>query len=445
MRRFLLGALALALAAPPSNALAHGRFPEAGQIVIDPSDPAVIYVRTTYGLLSSRDGGETWYWTCPEAIGFDADIEDPALVAMSDGTLVVGTFGGLSLGTDQACQFDRVGGDLAGRNFKDVQPEATARHALAMSSNCKADQSCEVRVWATTDDGGSWDEIGTPPPSDFLALSLAAAPSDPTRLYISGKDQPPLDGAGAIMRSDDRGASWTRLPIPGTHDGALGYMGGVDPADPDRIYLGRVETDPSDRSRVTTFSLLASDDGGESFQTVFERPTGFAGFALSPDGRTVALASRVEGLWLADAETLQFVKVNEVHASCLTWTEAGLYACTDQFLDGFNVALSTDAGKTFTALSELGSPCGAPDWCGPSTAVGAECPGRWVQEKAELGAPGCDEPGVGGAAPTPPPPPEDPGCGCSAPGTGRSGGLLAVAALALLARRRRVSGARRGS
>jgi uncharacterized protein (TIGR03382 family) len=325
-----------------------------------------------------------------------------------------------------------------------VQPEADPSHALAISSNCKADLSCEVRLWASADDAKSWSEIGTQPPSDFLALSLAVAPSDPVRIYLTGKNQPPLAPEGSLMRSADRGQSWTRLVIPGTHDDALGYMGGVDPSDPDRIYIGVVETAPDDKSNVLLFSLLVSDDGGESFQTAFERPAGFAGFALSPDGGRVALSSRTDGLWVAEIATLQFAKISEVHASCLTWTAAGIYACTDQFLDGFNVGLSSDDGKTFTPLSELGSPCGSPAWCAPSTIVGAECPGRWVQEKAELGAPGCDDSTTGGGAP--PPPLDEPTCGCQSAAAGSAGAWPALALLAtIVGRRRRLSAGRRGS
>jgi MYXO-CTERM domain-containing protein len=443
MRSLRLLALAFsALTASASPAFGHGRFPEAGQIVVDPSDPATIYVRTTYGLLSSRDAGKVWYWTCPDAIGFDANIEDPALVVLADGTLVVGTFGGLSVSSQEACQFDLVGGDLIGRNFKDVQPEADPSHALAISSNCKSDLSCEVRLWASPDDAKSWSEIGAQPPSDFLALSLGVAPSDPARIYLTGKNQPPLAPEGSLMRSDDRGQSWTRLSIPGTHDDALAYMGGVDPGDPDRLYVGRVETDPGDKTKVLLFALLVSEDGGESFQTAFERSAGFAGFALSPDGARVALSGRTEGLWLAEASTMQFAKISEVHASCLTWTEVGIYACTDQFLDGFNVGLSSDDGKTFMPLSELGSPCGSPAWCAPSTTVGAECPGRWVQEKVELGAPGCDDPTTGGGPA--PPPLDEPTCGCQTAPAGGAGAWPALALLAVFGRRR-LSAVRRES
>lgn len=435
----IAAALVMSLAA--ATAAAHGRFPEAGQVVVDPSDPATIYVRTTYGLLSTRDAGTTWFWSCPEAIGFDADIEDPAVVVASDGTLLVGTFDGLRIGRDEACRFE-LADDIGSRNVKDVQPEADPSRALALSSNCKADLSCEVRLWETSDDGTTWSEAGVSPPSDFLALSLAPAPSDPTRIYVSGKNQPPLAEEGAIMRSDDRGQSWTRLPVPDSHPGALPYLGGVDPTNADRLYVGRVATDPEDTSKVVGFTLLVSDDGGESFTIAFERQASLPAFALSPDGNRVAIGGPQEGLWIAEADTLQFAKVSELHVRCLTWSDQGIFACTDQFLDGFNLGLSTDDGKTFTPLSETTSPCGPPTWCGADTTIGAECPGRWVQEKAELGAPGCDDTTTtttGGAGP--PPPPADGGCSCRVPRGAESSGWIALAGLGLcLARRRRSPG-----
>ena len=94
-----------------------------------------------------------------------------------------------------------------------------------------------------------------------------------------------------------------------------------------------------------------------------------------------------------------FAQVNDVHVNCLTWHATGLYACTDQFEDGYNVAVSTDEGQTFNELSQLSSPCGPPEVCAAGSSIGDECTARWPEEQAELGAPEtCLEGGTGGGS-----------------------------------------------
>ncbi|HHH29863.1 MAG TPA: hypothetical protein ENK57_16165, partial [Polyangiaceae bacterium] len=223
-----------------ATASAHGRFPQAGQVVVDPNDEARIWVRTTYGLITTDDGGGRWRWICPEGVGFDGDKEDPPVGFMNDGSLLAGTFDGLSI-TKDGCDFV-FPPLMEGRFVIDLAVEPSFTSAIALSSNGVAADTFEVRLYDTSDNGDSWTEIGTAPPSDFLALTLGVAPSDPQRVYLTGRDGTAGAYAGVLQRSDDRGESWTRLDVPGTAGGvALPYMGQVDPDDADRVYLGVVE------------------------------------------------------------------------------------------------------------------------------------------------------------------------------------------------------------
>ena len=74
--------------------MAHGRFPQAGQVVVDPNDDDRIWVRTTYGIITTDDGAGEWRWICPEGVGFDGDQEDPPIGFMNDGSVIAGTFDG---------------------------------------------------------------------------------------------------------------------------------------------------------------------------------------------------------------------------------------------------------------------------------------------------------------------------------------------------------------
>lgn len=422
----------------PGEARAHGRFPQAGQVVIDPSDDQRIWVRTTYGIVTTDDGGGEWRWICPQSVGFDGDKEDPPLGFMGDGTALVGTFDGLSISHD-GCDFafDPL---LEGRFAIDLVVEPSLTSAVALSSNGVAADTFEVKLFDTSDSGQTWTEIGAAPPTDFLGLTLGVAPTDPQRIYLTGRDGTAGVYSGVIMRSDDRGETWARLPVPGTDVGAaLPYMGAVDPNDADRVYLGIIE---EEMAEIVSFELLFSDDGGTSWVSIFERQEAVSGFALSPDGAKVAVGGLQARLWIASTADHAFSKVNEIHVRCLTWDPSGLYACADPFIDGYNLARSDDGGQTFTALSELSSPCGPPA-CGEGTSVGQECPARWPEERQELNAEDCEAGsgggGAGGADAGAGPGGSDGGCGCTLAGgkQGRPSWLATLMMLSLAALRRR--------
>jgi hypothetical protein len=371
----LLGAALGSMFSAPS-AWAHGRFPAAGQVAVDPGDPARIWVRSTYGILVSTDAGVSWAWMCPEAVGFNADREDPALVLTADGSAVVGTFEALTVSHD-GCDFVPVGGELGERFFVDVQPEANPASVVTLSSNGIGADTFEVNLWSSDNNGTSWAHLGASPPADFLALTLGVAPSDPTRLYLSGRDGMMGAYTASVQRSDDRGASWMRIELPDatSPDGAIvSYLGAVDAQNADKLYVGVVSTDAD--GVVTRFVILASDDGGQAWQNVYERPHALSGMALSPDGASVAIGSDADGLWIAPASTLMFTKVSDLHVRCLTWVESGLYACADEF--------------------KVDSPCGPVD-CPVETSAGRECPARWPSEQAELGAEDCATPASSGS------------------------------------------------
>lgn len=416
----------------PAPASAHGRFPQAGQVVVDPNDDARIWVRTTYGIVTTDDGGGEWRWVCPEGVGFDGDKEDPSVGFMDDGAVIVGTFDGLSMSADR-CDFS-FPSVMEGRYVIDLAIEPSHTSAVALSSNGVAADTFEVKLFDTSDNGASWTEIGTAPPVDFLALTLGLAPSDPQRVYLTGRDGTAGAYAGVIQQSSDRGETWTRYVVPGTDGGvALPYMGQVDPNDADRVYVGVVE---QQMGEIVHFELLVTEDGGQSFTSIFERPEAMSGFSLSPDGATIAIGGAEAGLWLASSDDYMFSKVNEIHVRCLTWVDSGIYACADQFIDGYNLARSDDGGQTFTPLSELGSPCGPPSQCADGTTVGEECPSRWPEEKLELNAEDCDAAGSGGGGGAgggggSGADGDGGGCGCRVVGP-RDEGAAWLAALALL-------------
>ena len=123
------------------------------------------------------------------------------------------------------------------------------------------------------DDGRSWHQlisyegVAEPVLSDWTIESIAVAPSDPTRFYLStGKSEE--SSVGRILRSSDAGETWTasaqRFAIHGNGDWRTsGERLAVDPNDSDTVLLG-----------TRTEGLWRSVDGGESFAVVDSVPVG---------------------------------------------------------------------------------------------------------------------------------------------------------------------------
>ena len=370
-------ALAIAAVALVAGAAsANGRFPAAGQIVVDPSDPAHIVVRATYGLLSSRDAGESFGWICEKAVGYGG-VEDPAMAITAGGTVLAGVFEGLASSPDKGCSWAFAGGDLAGHFVVDVSTErADPSHAVLVFSNGVGTNLFKSQLWESLDAGGTWAQAGTDLPSDFLALTVDVAKDDPDRVYVSGRFGPP-GYAGALMRSSDRGTTWERFDVPTSNDQRLPYIAAIDPSNQDVVYV-RIDGDPDNE-------LLVSTDGGQSFTQAFGGQGSLLAFALSPDGAEVLVGGDTAGLWRAPAATLEFQKLAELEAKCLHWSSAGLYACADEFVDGFTVGRSDDGGATWAPLMHLQDLCG-PLECAAETSVGAVCGADWPVTKATLGA-----------------------------------------------------------
>jgi hypothetical protein len=240
-------------------------------------------------------------------------------------------------------------------------------------------------------------------------------------MYIVGFD---ASFQSTLLVSDDRGQSWVPRPIA-PYSALPMYLSAIDPNDPDTLYL-RVDDGNSDH-------LLVTHDGGGSFADVLTIAADMLGFALSPDGAQVAVGGPGDGLYLASTNDLVFARAAPVQSiRCLTWTERGLFACAQESLDHWTLALSTDVGQSFVPLWHVQDL--VPLQCAPGSPVDSVCQRTWLDIASQIGAdlvPG---------QPDPAPAPRERGSSCAlapAEATGfRALGAL-VAAMALLAGRRR--------
>jgi photosystem II stability/assembly factor-like uncharacterized protein len=419
----LVAGMIASIAGLSGGALANGKFPEAAQLVIDPVAPEHLALMTTFGVLDSRDGGASWQWICERAMGYQ-DYE-PAIALSGSGSLVVALADGASVSSD-LCSWQPARG-VEDRAVQDVSIAAAARRVVVVSCDVAA-LSC--RYHESSDGGATFAAVGSDLPAGFQATTLDVAPSDPDRIYVAGVYD---DGGGfdaVVVRSVDRGESWTVHPLP-PRDAASGpFLAAVHPTDPDRLYL-RLDVEPG--------RLVTSGDGGASWTAIFEGAGALTGFALAPDGGEVLVGGFLDGLWRADTATHRFDRVSDLGPECLRFGGDALYGCFNQGQFGFFVGVSNDAGASFEPLLDVR--CVEQLACASETPTGELCPADWPAVQNTIAAGNC--PGQGGAGGSPvvpdagssPPSPSN-GCGCRAASGDARGSLLFAVALAALRRRR---------
>ncbi len=211
---------------------------ETGRIAIHPEDPDIVYVAALghlwganpeRGVYRTTDGGETW-----EQILF---VDD--------------TTGFIDLEMDP--------------RDPDVL-YAAGWHRLRWGGGHMEGAGAGSGIWKTTDGGGTWtrltgpgNERGLPESEKIGRIGLGIAPSNPDRIYAviqvaEGAKNPVESVFGGIFRSDDAGASWTRVndlsAVPDYYYNEVW----IDPNDEDRIFLGQT-------------MLMYSEDGGETIGT----------------------------------------------------------------------------------------------------------------------------------------------------------------------------------
>ncbi len=417
--RFRSLALTAALLALPSVAHANGRFPAANQLAIAPANPSQLLLRSTFGMLLSSDGGQTWDWICEKGVGYGG-TQDPSVGIAAGGTFIVGTFEGLRLSTDTGCSWSGMPGPLTENVVVDlvVRPD-TPTVALLLTNKFSGSNDAGAlfasEVFASSDDGKSWNTLGPPLDPTVLLQTLEVSATDPRRIYASGARGSGVTAKGTLLVSTTGGASWIEREIPlDTTTETAPFICAVDPFNPDRLYV---------RTKGTAGSrLLVTDDAGKTFREVLKTTSDMLGFALSPDGQK-AYAGTKDGLWIAKVATLSFSQNSHIAVQCLKTSGTKLYACSNE-LSGFALGVSEDDGATFAPLVHLYGIRG-PLACSAESSQ-AQCVPDWPALEESLGAPP-DAGQAGGDAP----PSGGGGCRCDT-SHGSLGHALGMATAALL-------------
>jgi photosystem II stability/assembly factor-like uncharacterized protein len=385
---FVVGPIAAVSLASSSPASANGRFPRAERLLEDPSDPQSLMLGATYGLLTTSDRGQNWYYLCEQAFSLqEGYVGDPLIDRTGDGTLVVGVQASLNISRDHGCNWTSSFGG-SGEGVADYTiVRATPNTLLALHLKIE-DGAVHNDVVESTDAGTSFHSIGVELP--LLSVNtIDVPPSDPTRIYVTGLD---AAGQGQFVVSHDHAAHWTSHPIPNTNADEVPYIAAVDPAQPARVFVRTDAWTNRDIIDTANDALLTTDDEGTTWTERFRTGAKLFGFALSDDSSTVLIGygdpiesaqlidTSVTGLYRASTTDYQFDEVMSGSVTCLTWNHTGLYVCTQQADVGYELSFSKTVdgfaqGGDAVRLLRRNEVKGPPPCCGSGGA--SLCAASW--------------------------------------------------------------------
>ena len=287
-----------------------------GAIAVAPSDPSILYVGSGEGLhrpdlsvgdgvYKSTDAGKTWKHTgLDDAQQIPQIVVDPRNPDRVYAAVLGHPYGpseqrGVFRSLDGGKTWSRVLYKDANTGASDIEidpkhPEvlyaALWESRLGPAEDGNNFSGTGGGLYKSTDGGTTWRQLKTGLPANAVQFDIAIAPSQPSRLYVELQTSEPGGyGSGrgvGLYRSDDAGASWTKIT---SDDRATLKIGGgdlavpvVDPKNPDVVYVASiVAMKSSDGGK--TWTWLRGAPGGDDYQNLWINPNHPEVFALVAD------------------------------------------------------------------------------------------------------------------------------------------------------------------
>jgi hypothetical protein len=378
----------------PSEARANGRFPESNQLIFSKSDPNLVLLRVTFGVLISHDRGRTFDWVCEASVGYSG-VEDPMYAIGPSGRIIATTFQGITGTDDRACSW-KFQDPSMNEIFVDLtQNPNDAKNVVAFSSGYRTADDAgnslfDSQLWETKDEGKTFAKLGPPLQERLLGYTVDITKTDPKRIYVTAVRDRGKTGAALLLTSKDHGDTWTeqQIPLVGTESSI--WIAGVDPDDAEKVYL-RTFNNPDAPGRLILRDKDPANPDLGTLKTLFTSKAPLDGFALSPDNKKVWVGSPLDGVWMASTADYKFQQKSETAVKCLAAADDGLWSCSNEAAKpiGFIAGISTDDGATWTSKAHFCSIRGALA-CSAGSTTAEQC--NWPIQRELLG---CDPDSTG--------------------------------------------------
>jgi hypothetical protein len=340
MRRFAVASLlVLAIA---GDASANGRPSATSTIHFRQGHEQDIVAGMTFGVLVSHDNGATWHWMCEANVGY-AGLYDPDYAYTSSGAIFATTFDGLKVQRPTG-----AGGDSC--TFASTPPGTTfiTQDELGPTGAFyyAAGDPADGKIYKSTDDGMTFPTSAAPGMNNDWWESLVVAPSDATRVYLSGYRLNGGTKTFLLFRSTNSGSTFTAMSQTGftlTMNSAIDIVG-VAPNNPDIVYA-KVTLENGTNSD----GLYKSINGGGSW-TKIATTLETMSFLARKNGDIMYASPTMGAKKSANGGTTWTDLTTAPHINCLAENSAGeVWACTANFTspgqpnaDGFGIMKSTD-------------------------------------------------------------------------------------------------------
>ena len=186
-------------------------------------------------------------------------------------------------------------------------------------------------VWQTRDAGDTWALTGDGLRADFMPEERAFDPNiqDPhaVAMCAAQPDHLWLQHHCGLYRSTDGGLRWQNIPAPAPS--GFGFAVVADPQRPGRAWFVPAQADACRFPVNGRLVVNRTDDGGQTFRSFGDGLPQTDAYDLvyrhalvvTPDGRTLAMASTTGSLWISEdaGERWQLVNAHLPPVAALAW------------------------------------------------------------------------------------------------------------------------------
>ena len=298
-------------------------------IVIDPTDPGVMFVGTANaGIYKSIDGGVSWQ-PIHEGLGravIDSLVMDPRdTKALYAGTRLGGIYKTANAGQTWQAVNEGVDTQMGSWTSTIAMDPQNSQHLYFTTT---------TQIYETENGGLSWNTIVNKTGSCPRAiLGLVPDPADGDFLYTADLGKEYSGCQGGVYKSTDGGGSWTITSLQWEETDMWHTKYWIEPQEGQRLYLSTVD------------KLWVSSDKGETWAESYQNYCGALAFDPQ-DVLTAYCASYNEILKTSDGGG-QWVRLasNTIRwASALTLSQQNNQKL---FLGASGLSMSADGGKTW--------------------------------------------------------------------------------------------------